>query len=748
MTRKRKFIKRNKYRKIQNKKPLQPTNHESVINLSNEPLNEHELSILSKGLSFCPTPKRPDSISTQRDLYLFYRRIRLDHHFNNNEDNQEISPFKTSSGWTPRTNKSQHLNTFLNVLDYSINQEINQPNNKIHKNLSTEETTALNNLRHRNDIVIKPADKGGAIVVMNRTDYLQKAMDLLNEKDHYLPLDNDLTSNITKDINKFLSTVQTKLPDDIFRFNRIKHTRTPLFYILPKVHKMGIPGRPIVSAIGGPTEKLSATVDHFLKPLAQAVPSYIQDTTDFLLKLKSLGNIPPDSLLVTADVSSLYTSIPHREGILATKEALDAAKQSKPPTWILLRFLHLILTKNCFEFDGKFYLQTQGTSMGTKCAPNYAIIFMDQLEQKFLSQQTTKPLIWWRFIDDIFMIWTHHRNALSAFMERLNQFHKTIKFTFEVSDSQITFLDTTVTKLPSGALRTSLYSKPTDAHLYLHYSSCHPKHQIKSIPKSQALRIRRICSDTADFENQMMIMKEHFLKRGYPAKLINKSINTARQIPRENLLERANTNNRKKVLPLVTTFNPRNPHFLKNIRNHSVILNSATDTSAILEKNIIVAYRRTLNLKDILVHAKANNTNKTLGSSPCNSPCHTCPYMKTKRTITSHKTGAIFKIKSSITCTTPSVVYVIECRKCGIQYVGQTSNNIQERMRGHFYDIKNANEYKQVSRHFSTCNHHIDDVIIIGVATTVNNNNIRLRTEEAWITNLRTLQPDGLNIQF
>lgn len=249
---------------------------------------------------------------------------------------------------------------------------------------------------------------------MDRTDYIQKAQDLLNNKNHYTLQDINLTNNITKVINQFLISVQAKIPEDIYQFNRIKHTRTPVFYILPKIHKIDIPGRPIVSAIGGPTEKISATVDYYLKPLAQLVPSYIKDTNDFLLKLENLGKIPTDSLLVTADVSSLYTSIPHRDGILAAKEALDANNQSSPPTWILLRFLHLVLTKNCFEFDGKFYLQTQGTSMGTKCAPNYAIIFMDQLEQKFLNQQTIKPMVWWRYVDDIFIIWTHHRDALSG----------------------------------------------------------------------------------------------------------------------------------------------------------------------------------------------------------------------------------------------------------------------------------------------------------------------------------------------
>ena len=132
----------------------------------------------------------------------------------------------------------------------------------------------------------------------------------------------------------------------------------------------------------------------------------------------------------------------------------------------------------------KHYIQTHGTSMGTKCAPNYAIIFMDQLEQGFLKTQHLQPLMWWRYIDDIFFIWSHSSEELSSFMNELNLHHATIKFTHEVSQHEISFLDTTVKLAPDGTLSTTLYSKPTDAHLYLHHSSNHPIHQIRSIPKS------------------------------------------------------------------------------------------------------------------------------------------------------------------------------------------------------------------------------------------------------------------------
>ena len=86
------------------------------------------------------------------------------------------------------------------------------------------------------------------------------------------------------------------------------------FYILPKIHNPGDPGRPIVSSNSHPTEHISH-FDYHLQPLVHKLPSFVKDTNDFLNKLLTIGNLSANSLLVTVDVSSLYTNIPHDEGI-------------------------------------------------------------------------------------------------------------------------------------------------------------------------------------------------------------------------------------------------------------------------------------------------------------------------------------------------------------------------------------------------------------------------------------------------
>ena len=132
---------------------------------------------------------------------------------------------------------------------------------------------------------------------------------------------------------------------------------------------------------------------------------------------------------------------------------------------------------------------------------------MGKFEQDFLLRQHIPPLVWWRYIDDIFLIWPHSREELDSFISRLNQAHNTIKFTSDISETSVNFLDVKISKDIHGRLTTSLYTKPTDAHLYLHYSSYHPIQQKKSISFSQAVRIRRICSTIESYYEATLILK-------------------------------------------------------------------------------------------------------------------------------------------------------------------------------------------------------------------------------------------------
>ena len=138
--------------------------------------------------------------------------------------------------------------------------------------------------------------------------------------------------------------------------------KCPHFYTLPKIHRNAEapPGRPIVSSIRAPTERISAFVDIVLKPLVKSLPSYIKDTKDFLAKLKSLpGPLPPNSLLFTMDVVGLYNNIPHRDGLKACQLALDRRDSCDPPTTSIVNLAKLVLELNAFQFEEKFFASSR-----------------------------------------------------------------------------------------------------------------------------------------------------------------------------------------------------------------------------------------------------------------------------------------------------------------------------------------------------------------------------------------------------
>ena len=143
------------------------------------------------------------------------------------------------------------------------------------------------------------------------------------------------------------------------------------------------PGRPIVSANGHPTERISEYVSNILNPFVFKLPSFIKDTAHFLNKLSSLGNLPSNSLLLSLDVSMLYTNIPHSEGIQAATEHLNKRTTPRPPTETICDLINIILQNKNFEFDGQFFLQKHGTAMGTRMAPPYGNLFMGFLEPYF-----------------------------------------------------------------------------------------------------------------------------------------------------------------------------------------------------------------------------------------------------------------------------------------------------------------------------------------------------------------------------
>ena len=226
---------------------------------------------------------------------MFFRRLRLKAHFSsdpsnatppNQPSNQCEDPFKTlkpsPSNWTPPPGKFAALDYYISKCCREIKMlDLKQRVTKT--NLSPQEKEALFSLRQRNDVVVKPADKGGAVVVWTRDLYIQEAERQLSDSAFYQKLDRDLTMDHNNKVAEVVHDAISKreLPPSATNLI-VDHPRTSKFYLLPKIHKPGNPDRPIVSACNCPTEPLATYLDMITKPLVENLPSYVKDTNHML----------------------------------------------------------------------------------------------------------------------------------------------------------------------------------------------------------------------------------------------------------------------------------------------------------------------------------------------------------------------------------------------------------------------------------------------------------------------------------
>ncbi|MCP3665215.1 MAG: GIY-YIG nuclease family protein, partial [Gammaproteobacteria bacterium] len=533
--------------------------------------------------------------------------------------------------------------------------------------------------------------------------------------------------------------------------------RPARFYGIPKVHKAGVPLRPIA---GAATERISWYLHHILQPLVpRKVTAYIQDTNHFLQWLRSLKDVPKGALFVTMDVCSLYPNIPTDEGIEAVKNFMQTnSEHMGQKLHFLLQLLKFVLTCNNIIHLDKHYLQVRGTAMGTRVAPTYANIFMHDLEQKVLSNSPYKPFAYKRYLDDIFMVWTHGEDALKEFIDFFNRYQDsgTIKLTYEYSDTSFTYLDVAGHILPSGTILTEVFKKSVARNSYLHYTSEHPKHLLNSIPYSQALRFKRICSNDASFEKQSKDMARDFVSREYPAHVVQAAVMRARSEP-TTPKDRPEGEGSRPKLHLSIPYGRQLPKISRILQRHYHILQQSETVKAIFPSIPRVVYSTAPSLRKHLVRAQLPTSeyqSHSKGSSrPClrtgkGRPCSLCNRMPVTEKIVSNHTGYGHYVKGSISCKTSNVIYALVCKACGVQYVGQTSTPLNIRVNNHLALIRRNNTDSSepcglVVKHFNEV-HSAEDIQFVGLEQ-VSDKTFLSRREAYWIAELATDAPAGLN---
>jgi hypothetical protein len=177
-----------------------------VINLSHLKITESQEKVLEKGLSFCPSPGRPDYSEIWLDFKEFHRKLELKKFFQDNPvDEVPViqKKFTAKSQWRPPV-PNKTLETFYRAFKNDLIKESLKYSKLDKDNLSKEDSMFLKSLKDNPHVVVKKADKGSAVVIMNTTDYLREGYKQLDDANFYQKLHNDPSKEIAIKINKII----------------------------------------------------------------------------------------------------------------------------------------------------------------------------------------------------------------------------------------------------------------------------------------------------------------------------------------------------------------------------------------------------------------------------------------------------------------------------------------------------------------------------------------------------------------
>ena len=288
----------NNLKRTQKPEPLIPNNDEFVINLSSVTLLDEEKRVLSYELNYAFPSRKPKLHDFLAPTERLCQSLKKDHTISDDR-------------WTEFTDhlrsylhKTKHFNLFVNKkqqIQYDKDMDI-----------------LRRLLDNKNIIILCRPDKGNAVVVLNKSDYITKMETILNDKSKFHEVHDDalkLSISLENKIYRFITEIKRTLEYNKVTTSSLHITGShpDILYGVPKIHKTSVPMRSILSCIGTHNLFLSRFTVKLLQPLIKK--TYIsRDCYYFLDDLKQ-ANIPPTSIMSSFDVESLFTNIPVNETI-------------------------------------------------------------------------------------------------------------------------------------------------------------------------------------------------------------------------------------------------------------------------------------------------------------------------------------------------------------------------------------------------------------------------------------------------
>uniref|UniRef100_A0A8D8SBU3 Reverse transcriptase domain-containing protein n=1 Tax=Cacopsylla melanoneura TaxID=428564 RepID=A0A8D8SBU3_9HEMI len=371
------------------------------------------------------------------------------------------------------------------------------------------------------DLIITRSDKGQVTVLMYKSDYEEKMLEILQDNSYKLSK-TDPTSKFMKKNNYLikkmhdLNHITDHKKRELMKYNSV----VPKIYGLPKIHKPELKLRPIVSCINSPTYNLSKLLVPILQPLKN--PEYnVKNSYQFrdFIKSKTINN---GYKLISLDVVSLFTKIPTSLAVNLVLEKWDIIKNHTDIDLDLFKeIIEFCLSTAYFTYNGSIYTQSS-LAMGCSLSPIIADIVLDDLFDKILPQLNDSVQFCVKYVDDTFL--SVDENKIDFVLNTFNSYHPEIQFTLEVENNCcLPFLDVSVIKNTNGSVDICHYKKPTCSGRLLNYNSNQPYSYKINCAKNLINRTLNL-SDSKFHDNLIPEIYSTLIDNNYPKNLIKKLI--------------------------------------------------------------------------------------------------------------------------------------------------------------------------------------------------------------------------------
>ena len=366
-------------------------------------------------------------------------------------------------------------------------------------------------------------DKGNGIVILNSKDYFDKLDDIIHDSTKFekVPAPSTMSDPIIRNEKKIRDYLRNNVKDKISKeeYDKLNPSGSQpgKLYGLCKAHKTGMPLRPVVSMIGTAEYKLSKFLDDMIKPHIPS-RSMLTSTSNFLERLKTFVFHPKD-ILVSFDVVSLFTNVPLAETIDIIADHIYQKPETKPPfEKSIFKELVKKATGGIFLYQGEYFRQIDGVTMGSPLGPTMANFCLAHYENELLSkaQDKYKPALYLRYVDDIFCVFREGQQH-EPLLQQLNNMHRNLRFTVEIGGKSLAFLDTVIT-LPnneSEMFNSKVYRKPTFTGLILNSTAMCPAKWKFGLIKCLLHRAYVISSDWFTMHKEIEFLRTLFMENGY-----------------------------------------------------------------------------------------------------------------------------------------------------------------------------------------------------------------------------------------